>query len=144
MSVTCVDGTRRTFSSSEQALMCQKALSMGDTATAESIVRATTPAECKRLGREVSPYDDAKWASVRYDIMVAILWAKFSQNSRLGAELVGTGNAVLAEASPTDCCWGIGVGVADAQAGVAWRGANLLGRALMHTRDRLALVMNSQ
>lgn len=139
-----MDGTHRTFTSSEQALMCQKALTMGDVVTAESIVQATTAAECKRLGREVSPYDDTKWAKVRYNIMMAILWAKFSQNSRLGAELVGTGNAVLAEASPTDRCWGIGVSMADAQTGVPWRGDNLLGRALMETRNRLALVLNSQ
>lgn len=53
--------------------------------------------------------------------------------------LLGTGERVLVEASPMDRVWGIGLATADERAAdpARWRGLNLLGFALMETRDRL-------
>jgi len=37
-------------------------------------------------------------------------------------ELLATGNKMLAEASPSDTIWGIGISVEKAMAGEKWRG----------------------
>ena len=110
---------------------------MNDIRSCTKIAHCESPGECKRLGRQVKPYDDKLWAERRYDIMVAILECKFSQNGDIGAMLKETGDAVIAEASPTDRVWGIGISLECAYRGVPWRGDNLLGKALMEVRARL-------
>jgi ribA/ribD-fused uncharacterized protein len=64
---------------------------------------------------------------------------KFSQNEELGLFLKSTGDAVLVEASPRDCIWGIGLGQDNPRAldPVTWRGQNLLGFALMDVREKI-------
>lgn len=42
-------------------MMYSKALLMGDTETAGKILCASTPGEAKKLGRLVTPFDQAKW-----------------------------------------------------------------------------------
>ncbi|WP_199169863.1 NADAR family protein [Rhodopirellula bahusiensis] len=66
--------------------------------------------------------------------------AKFIQNSHLLEFLLGTGDAVLVEASPYDRIWGIGLKADDERAKdpVTWQGQNLLGFALMDVREELA------
>lgn len=56
--------------------------------------------------------------------------------------LLSTGNRVLAEASPMDTIWGIGLGNENekAQNPNTWRGQNLLGFALMEVRDEIKTV----
>ena len=55
------------------------------------------------------------------------------------AFLLGTGDALLVEASPHDGIWGVRLGIGDP--GIdnpnCWRGENLLGFSLMETRDVL-------
>ena len=65
--------------------------------------------------------------------------AKFSQNADIRDFLLSTGDAVLAEASPYDKIWGIGLDRETALKGSVeqWQGENLLGRALMEVRDWL-------
>ena len=55
--------------------------------------------------------------------------------------LLGTGNKVLVEASPSDRIWGIGMTAQDefALQPQKWRGLNLLGFALMAAREQLRL-----
>ena len=52
--------------------------------------------------------------------------------------LLGTGDAILAECSPTDKKWGIGIDIKDpARMDTSkWEGKNMLGRILMEVRDR--------
>jgi ribA/ribD-fused uncharacterized protein len=71
-------------------------------------------------------------------VMVAGNMAKFSQYAGLRQFLVGTGDRVLAEASPQDWIWGIGLPVGDERAVCpeSWLGLNLLGFALMEVRQR--------
>ena len=66
---------------------------------------------------------------------------KFSQNPKLKDFLLATSNRVLAEASPRDTIWGIGLDEKDkdAQNPYKWRGLNLLGFALMKVRAKLEL-----
>ena len=65
--------------------------------------------------------------------------AKFSQNPDIREFLLSTEDAIIAEASPYDRIWGIGLGRSDAKKGSVeqWRGENLLGCALMDVRDWL-------
>jgi len=53
--------------------------------------------------------------------------------------LLATGNTILAEASPYDCKWGIGLSADDPRARnpAEWRGGNLLGEVLMEVREEL-------
>lgn len=65
---------------------------------------------------------------------------KFAADARLRDFLLGTGDRVLVEASPVDRVWGIGLAATDAGADdpERWRGANLLGFALMRAREQLS------
>jgi ribA/ribD-fused uncharacterized protein len=76
----------------------------------------------------------------RYAIVVDANTAKFGQNPPLRDFLLGTGERVIVEASPTDRIWGIGLAASDERAAdpAQWRGLNLLGFALMQARDDLA------
>jgi ribA/ribD-fused uncharacterized protein len=63
-------------------------------------------------------------------------YAKSTQSPRLKRALLDTGNRTLAEASPFDLNWGIGIRADNplAQDPDHWRGKNLLGEALMQVR----------
>lgn len=121
----------------EQYIMAQKAKLFHDAESYTKILRATTPKECKALGKNVVPFDAAKWDLVKYEIGKTANRAKYMQNPDLMDFLLSTGDAVLAEASPYDRIWGIGL---DAEtAGKTeqdqWPGENLLGTLLMELRS---------
>ena len=80
-----------------------------DLHTNTAILRATSPKECKDLGKQVKPFDSKVWSSVGYDIVKAGNQAKFEQNPDLKETFMNTGDAILAEASPKDIIWGIGL-----------------------------------
>ena len=121
----------------EQYMMARKAQLMGDDATKQLILAASKPGECKALGRSVTPWDQKKWDMHKYDIVVEATKLKVLQNEHVMDVLLSTGKRVLAEASPSDRIWGIGISVADAEKGRAWRGQNLLGKALMRVRENV-------
>jgi ribA/ribD-fused uncharacterized protein len=138
------------FFCSEQALMWAKAMYFRDYATASKIAHVdpkprNAPFQCKMLGRGVKPYNDDQWAEVRYTVMCDILMAKFGQNVELTDELLATEDRVIVEASPTDVIWGIGMDTdnPDILDSTCWRGLNLLGNALMYTRERLRSQRNN-
>jgi ribA/ribD-fused uncharacterized protein len=132
-----VDG--ETFASAEHFMMVGKARLFGDDAAARAILTVDDPAEAKKVGRTVRGYDDAAWQAAAFDIVVRGNHAKFAQHEDLAEFLIGTGDAVLVEASPYDSIWGIGLRATDPEAATpsTWRGTNLLGFALMEVRDRL-------
>jgi ribA/ribD-fused uncharacterized protein len=80
-----------------------------------------------------------RWTAHRFQIAVRGNRAKFGQNAELKGWLLATGDAVLAEASPLDTIWGIGLAADDRRARDprAWPGLNLLGFALMRVRQEL-------
>ncbi|MGX6602299.1 NADAR family protein [Micromonosporaceae bacterium Da 78-11] len=125
-----VDGV--TFRSAEHYMMWRKALLFGDTAMADRVVAAGHPRDAKMLGRGVAGFDEPTWVAHRFEIVVAASLAKFGQHPELRDWLVGTGDRVLVEASPTDRIWGIGLAATDDRATDPrrWRGLNLLGFAL--------------
>jgi ribA/ribD-fused uncharacterized protein len=133
-----VDGVE--YASAEHWMMAEKARLFGDLAACDQILAAATPAEAKNLGRLVKGFDEAAWKAARFSIVVAGNVAKFGQDPALLDYLLGTGNRVLVEASPRDVVWGIGLSAGNERATDPrrWRGANLLGFALMEARERLS------
>ena len=132
-----VDGVQ--YHTTEQYMMAQKALLFGDEEIYREIMAAYHPREYKKLGRKVHGFNAEQWDARKYDIVVEGNKAKFGQNPHLKEFLLSTGNAILAEASPHDKIWGIGLDQEHAQQGgpEQWQGENLLGCALMEARDWL-------
>ncbi len=124
----------------EQYMMARKAKFFHDQVRYTAILRADSARECKDLGRQVTPFDANAWNEVKYGIVKAGSRAKYEQNPALKAALLRTGSAVLAEASPIDRIWGIGLDAAAAKRTEpsAWPGLNLLGRILMELREEFA------
>lgn len=127
------------FKTAEQSMMAEKAACF-DPSMIEDIIDAKTPAEAKRLGRQVENYNESVWNEVRFRVVVEGNIAKFSQNPHLKTYLLSTNNAILVEACKTDRIWGVGLGVSDplVMDPKNWKGQNLLGFALMVVRERLA------
>lgn len=73
--------------------------------------------------------------------MFLTLYHKFRQNYDLKVYLLMTKDSILAEASPYDRVWGIGLGLRYPERldYSKWRGENLLGKVLMDVRKQLAL-----
>jgi ribA/ribD-fused uncharacterized protein len=132
-----VDGHQ--FATAEHYMMWRKATLFGDGEMAGQILAAAHPHRAKALGRQVRGFDQQLWEQRRFDIVVDGSVAKFSQNEPLREYVLGTGDRVLVEASPTDRVWGIGLAASDERAADpgAWRGLNLLGFALMQARQIL-------
>ncbi|MDK2600765.1 NADAR family protein [Bacillus stercoris] len=107
-SIFTVDGVK--FTSAEQFMMYSKAKLMGDEIRANLILRTNDPRNQKRLGRQVSPFDQKKWDEHKMDIVYKGNHAKFTQNRHLMNALVNTKGKELVEASPYDKEWGIGLG----------------------------------
>ncbi|MBW7981758.1 NADAR family protein [Enterobacillus tribolii] len=133
-----VDGER--YATAEHWMMVQKARLFNDETMAVRILAAASPAQAKRLGREVSGFDAVRWEQQRFGLVCEGNWHKFSQHPELGEFLLATGKRVLVEASPVDRIWGIGLAADDVRAENPrlWNGLNLLGFALMQVRERLA------
>lgn len=127
------------YPTAEHWMMAEKARLFGDAAVLDRILSAPNPGAAKRIGREVRGYVEETWAAARFEAVVRGNEAKFRQDERLRAFLLGTGTRVLVEASPVDRVWGIGLAGTDerAERPEAWRGENLLGFALMEVRARL-------
>lgn len=132
-----VDGVQ--YHTTEQYMMAGKARLFGDEEVFNEIMAADSPFDYKKLGRKIRGFNDVVWNAHKYDIVVEGNKAKFSQNPDLREFLLSTGNAIIAEASPYDTIWGIGLGRDEAMKGTVgqWKGENLLGCALMDVRDWL-------
>ena len=134
------------YSSAEQYMMAEKARTFGDDETLEKILSAKLPRNIKALGRKVKGFDGKKWDSVKFEVVVRGNMAKFSQNHELLSFLLGTGDATLVEASPKDRIWGVGLKEGDRNIldPDKWKGENLLGKALMEVRSKLAAAKESK
>lgn len=84
------------------------------------------PSEAKSKGRRIDLRHD--WEDVKFDVMYAIVKAKFTQNKELSRKLVETGDAYLEEGNTWgDKTWGT----------VNGEGQNNLGKILMRVREEL-------
>ena len=132
-----VDGIM--YKTAEHWMMACKARLFNDEGVFQQIIAAATPGEAKEKGRAVSGFDPVIWDKEKINIVVTGNLHKFSKNQELATFLLNTGRRVIAEASPVDSIWGIGLAADDPciHDPQKWKGENLLGYALMEVRDRL-------
>ena len=90
-----------------------------------------TAAGAKKMGRRVDLRSD--WENVKYDLMVEVCYAKFSQNNILKEILLSTDNEEIIENTTSwhDNIWGN----CECVKCMNKQGQNLLGKALMAKMD---------
>ena len=120
------------YNCAEQFMMASKARLFGDDTALSAILASDDPREQKRLGRPVHHFDPELWQSECKNIVLHGNVAKFSHNDEMHLALIQTGDRRLAEASPHDNLWGIGLSACDPRAFSpdSWCGQNLLGKGL--------------
>ena len=126
------------FASVEQFMMYHKLMTFRQYDLADQVMKTEDPAEAKKIGRtHFDNFDDKMWTRISSTIVKRGARAKFVQNPDLMEELLSTGNAVLAECSPYDKVWGIGLAPDDERVYDTrkWDGKNKLGRILMILRE---------
>ena len=84
-------------------------------------------------------FDNAVWDRVREYAVGAGNFAKFSQNPTIKLHILSACTNRLAEDSPFDPVWGIGLRVDDPEARDprGWRGKQLLGKAVSTVSDAI-------
>ena len=124
------------FHSAEQWIQYQKALMFGDSYTANRILLADTPMECKRLSYKINGVDREKWHSDGYEICFAGIREKFMQNQSL-LQLLKTMSPKTSAEATIDKLWGTGIALWDSCALQAdkWYSSGWLSRMLMTIRD---------
>ena len=150
------------FSSAEQYMMYNKAMTFHDLDTATQIMNLSDPQRQKAKGRQVKGFDEKVWKEAREKIVETGNWWKFTaaedetEGQALKGLLLKTGDRLLVEvclglkvsskseidalilkASAYDNIWGIGFNAINAELNRAHWGLNLLGKALMKVRDRI-------
>lgn len=127
------------FNSAEQWMMYSKAVLFQDQESAKEILSINSSKRQKRIGQSVRNFDERKWDKYKRDIVFQGNYAKFSQNEELKQYLLSTRGKVLAEASPYDKVWGIGLRIDDEMRFnmTKWRGKNLLGEVPMQVRESI-------
>jgi len=124
----------QTFNCSEQHFMKKKQELFDplNQALAANIMNESNPKNIKNYGRQVNNFSEQTWLIHRYKSMYDGVYAKFSQNKDLMAQLLATGDKFLVEASPYDKIWGIGFDSSNALANKQKWGQNLLGQVLIN------------
>lgn len=132
-----VHGTE--YSSVEQFMMAEKARFFGDLDALDEIMATHNPRKQKEIGRRVQNFDADAWMERCREVVYPGILAKFDQNPDLLAFLRESGDRVIAEASPYDRIWGIGLAPNDARATdqANWNGQNFLGELIMRARKEL-------
>lgn len=130
----------RRYANSEQFMMFHKVMMFGKHDLGIKIMETEDPSICKKIaGQRFPEFDSDVWEKTCYTIVRRGVKAKFVQNSDILDTLLGTGAALLAECSPSDTKWGIGIDISDPYRFeiAKWKGKNLLGRILMEVRDEI-------
>lgn len=125
---------------SEKAIMLCKAAAMGDECNYYKIASFNgKPSLIKAMGRRVRGFDESLWQDVVCSVAYEVVFQKFSNSESLKEQLLATGDLVIAEATINDRLWGIGLNGDDPKVHEPkhWLGANVLGWALMQTREAL-------
>lgn len=126
---------------SEQGYMLYKAQHFCDDEAFQGILKAKTPREQKNIGRQVQGFDAKEWHKVCFNYMTNVVRAKFEQAFTWRELLILTYPLEIAEASPVDKIWGIGMSECDPTIvdRSKWEGENLLGKVLMKVREEFIL-----
>jgi ribA/ribD-fused uncharacterized protein len=134
------DDSDQLFATAEHYIMYRKAVLMKDDIMALEIPKANSARKAKAMGRKVSNWDESLWEKHREGIVYDALRQKVEQNLDVKQWLIDTGDSVIAEASPSDKVWGIGLKSSNRYACVPekWPGENLLGKMWMKVRNELS------
>ncbi|WP_444946014.1 NADAR family protein [Microbulbifer sp. VTAC004] len=137
--ISDIDG--QTYNCCEQYMMYKKAILFGDIKTADNILKEENPSEQQRLGRAVLGYESKTWDQHKLGVVWTANYLKFTQHEDLKERLLETNNKILAESSPHDLIWGIGLSSDDNRIlnPDNWTGKNLLGEILMSIRSIIKL-----
>ena len=92
-----VDGV--TYRSTEHWMMSEKARLFQDEETLARILAAKSPAEAKKLGREIRGFEPEAWEAHKVDIVRTGNLHKFGQHKDLLKFLLSTNDRILVEAS---------------------------------------------
>lgn len=109
----------------EHYYQAQKFVGTPDSIIIPSIQTVPRACDAAQLGRDKTRNPRPDWDTVKLNVMRRAVMAKFLTHLDIQAVLLGTGDAVLVENSPTDWFWGCG------QDGT---GQNHLGQILMSVR----------
>ena len=133
------DAQSETFNCVEQYMMAAKAHEFVDETARLAIMKASNPKQQKALGRMVAPFDPDKWNNVARDRIYPAIYMKFNEHEDLKKILLSTGKKIIAEASPFDRVWGIGMGWTEEGIDnpANWKGTNFLGEVIMRVRDHI-------
>ena len=129
------------YNNVEQFMMYHKVMMFKKYELADQIMKTTDPAICKKIARQKFPeFDSDLWEKTCQTVVKRGIKAQFSQNEDILKILLSTENKLLAECSPYDKKWGIGIDIGDPNRTCIskWQGKNLLGRTLMEVRQELA------
>ena len=126
-----------TYSNMEQFIQNAKAELMGEDAIATSIRSEHNPSIIKQMAKSIKG-DLQIWYSQAKELVFPALKDKFTQNPKLLAYLLSTGNKVIGEAS-TDKFWGTGIKLENPKVNDQnmWSGKNAMGEMLMRIRAEL-------
>jgi ribA/ribD-fused uncharacterized protein len=129
----------QTFRTVEHYMMWSKAILFGDDQIARMVLETRSPADVKKLGRQVKNFDQEKWANNCVRIVLEGNLAKFQKYPDLAKRLLETGASFIAEAADYDTVWGIGLSADDPKVKDMknWNGNNYLGKILHDVRRRL-------
>ena len=137
-----IDYNGMTFHCGESLFMFLKAKYFADEDIAMEILKnSNNPRFCKELGRLVRNYNDGKWSSVRYDVMLFVVMMKLRSSKAIRdhyKQLIDEGYEFV-EASPYDKIWGCGLSETDMRIvdKSKWRGSNLLGTVYNNVHEIL-------
>ena len=127
------------YSSSEQYIQHTKALFFKDNKTAEAILAASTPHECKDLATNISGFRKSKWDKEAKKLCTPGIHEKFLQNDALLNILVErTGMKTIVE-STTDPIWGTSIPIQSPHClnKTKWTSQGILGEILQTLRDQV-------
>ena len=89
------------------------------------------------LGQNIRPFDQAAWNAVIEEVALAAVRQKFESDPALGEYLLATGDKRIAEASPRDRIWGIGLAASNPLARTGQSGADAMFSAVPWSESEL-------
>ena len=130
------------YTCNEQFIQSEKAKLFGDKVKYGLIMKSSDPREMKKLGREVSGYNDATWKRCSKEIIYSCVRQKVYQYREMKDYLLSTESRIIGEGSP-DRHFGVGIHISDPAVmnPKEWPGNNLMGQALMDVRSELQLLV---
>ena len=129
-----IDG--QCYHSAEQWIQFSKAMLFGDSSTANKILQADSPHECKRFSYQINGVNNEKWRADGFELCLKGVEAKFKQNKELWSMLKTTEPKTLVEAN-TDRLWGTSISLKDTHVldSRRWYGKGWLSEILHTVRE---------